>query len=106
MSTSRRRVLRAVTGLTVRRLRARGVRHLRRQQPPASSSGTKLPEDARLLAAVAAAPGPEGPRRRREGLRRSRKGWKAIVQDPNFDPAKQNQQLNEVLSSGRPAPSG
>lgn len=29
------------------------------------------------------------------------KGWEVIVQDPNFDPNKQTQQLNEVLSSGR-----
>jgi len=29
------------------------------------------------------------------------KGWDVIVQDPNFDPTKQTQQLNEVLSSGR-----
>jgi ABC-type sugar transport system substrate-binding protein len=28
-------------------------------------------------------------------------GWEVIVQDPNFDPAKQVQQLNEVLQSGR-----
>jgi ABC-type sugar transport system substrate-binding protein len=28
-------------------------------------------------------------------------GWEVIVQDPNFEPAKQVQQLNEVLSSGR-----
>ena len=29
------------------------------------------------------------------------KGWDVIVQDPNFDPTKQTQSLNEVLSSGR-----
>jgi ABC-type sugar transport system substrate-binding protein len=29
------------------------------------------------------------------------KGWEVIIQDPNFDPSKQTQQLNEVLSSGR-----
>jgi len=29
------------------------------------------------------------------------KGWEVIVQDPNFDAAKQTQQLNEVLGSGR-----
>jgi len=29
------------------------------------------------------------------------KGWEVIVQDPNFDAAKQTQQLNEVLDSGR-----
>jgi ABC-type sugar transport system substrate-binding protein len=29
------------------------------------------------------------------------KGWEVIVQDPNFDPTKQTQQLNEVLDSGR-----
>ncbi|WP_436534532.1 sugar ABC transporter substrate-binding protein [Actinoplanes sp. HUAS TT8] len=29
------------------------------------------------------------------------KGWEVIVQDPNFDPSKQTQQLNEVLSAGR-----
>ncbi len=28
-------------------------------------------------------------------------GWEVIVQDPNFDPNKQVQQLNEVLDSGR-----
>jgi ABC-type sugar transport system substrate-binding protein len=28
-------------------------------------------------------------------------GWQIIVQDPNFDPAKQTQALNEVISSGR-----
>jgi ABC-type sugar transport system substrate-binding protein len=28
-------------------------------------------------------------------------GWEVIVQDPNFDPTKQTQQLNEVLDSGR-----
>ena len=28
-------------------------------------------------------------------------GWKVIVQDPNFDPTKQSQQLSEVLASGR-----
>ena len=28
-------------------------------------------------------------------------GWEVIVQDPNFDPNKQTQQLNEVISSGR-----
>jgi len=29
------------------------------------------------------------------------KGWDVIVQDPNFDATKQNQQLNEVISAGR-----
>jgi ABC-type sugar transport system substrate-binding protein len=29
------------------------------------------------------------------------KGWEVIVQDPNFDPTKQTQQLNEVIDSGR-----
>ena len=29
------------------------------------------------------------------------KGWEVIVQDPNFDPSKQTQQLTEVLSAGR-----
>jgi ABC-type sugar transport system substrate-binding protein len=29
------------------------------------------------------------------------KGWDVIVQDPNFDPTKQAQQLSEVLDSGR-----
>ena len=29
------------------------------------------------------------------------KGWQVLVQDPNFDPSKQTQQLNEVLRSGR-----
>ncbi|KUL39478.1 sugar ABC transporter substrate-binding protein [Actinoplanes awajinensis] len=29
------------------------------------------------------------------------KGWEVIVQDPNFDPSKQTQQLSEVLGSGR-----
>jgi ABC-type sugar transport system substrate-binding protein len=29
------------------------------------------------------------------------KGWEVIVQDPNFDPSKQTQQLSEVLSAGR-----
>jgi ABC-type sugar transport system substrate-binding protein len=29
------------------------------------------------------------------------KGWQVIVQDPNFDPTKQQQQLTEVIDSGR-----
>ena len=29
------------------------------------------------------------------------KGWEVVVQDPNFDPTKQVQQLNEVIDSGR-----
>jgi ABC-type sugar transport system substrate-binding protein len=38
-----------------------------------------------------------------EGVKKyaSSKGWDVIVQDPNFDPTKQTQQLNEVISSGR-----
>jgi ABC-type sugar transport system substrate-binding protein len=28
-------------------------------------------------------------------------GWEVLTQDPNFDPSKQTQQLNEVLGSGR-----
>ncbi len=30
-----------------------------------------------------------------------KQGWEVIVQDPNFDPTKQVQQLNEVIDSGR-----
>ena len=54
MSTPRRRVLRAVTGLTVGAfaLAACGTSG---DNTPASSSDTKLPEDGRLLPAVAAA---------------------------------------------------
>jgi ABC-type sugar transport system substrate-binding protein len=38
-----------------------------------------------------------------EGLKgyAGKNGWEVIVQDPNFDPTKQTQQLNEVIDSGR-----
>ena len=99
MSTTRRRVFRAVTGLTVGAfaLAACGTSG---DNTPASSSDTKLPKTIVFSPLSLQPPALKGLADALTGYSKS-KGWKAIVQDPNFDPAKQNQQVNEVLSSGR-----
>src|ERR1700712_5205792 len=99
MSTTRRRVFRAVTGLTVGAfaLAACGTSG---DNTPASSSGTKLQKTVVFPPLSLQPPALKGLADALTGYSKS-KGWKAIVQDPNFDPAKQNQQVNEVLSSGR-----
>jgi ABC-type sugar transport system substrate-binding protein len=99
MSTTRRRVSRAVTGLTVGAfaLAACGTSG---DNTPASSSDAKLQKTIVFSPLSLQPPALKGLADALTGYSKS-KGWKAIVQDPNFDPAKQNQQLNEVLSSGR-----
>jgi ABC-type sugar transport system substrate-binding protein len=99
MSRSRRRVVRAVSGLTVCAfaLAACGTSG---DNTPTSSSGTKLQKTIVFSPLSLQPPALKGLADALTGYSKS-KGWKAIVQDPNFDPAKQNQQVNEVLSSGR-----
>jgi ABC-type sugar transport system substrate-binding protein len=99
MSSTRRRVFRAVTGLTVGAfaLAACGTSG---DNTPASSSGTKLPKTIVFSPLSLQPPALKGLADALTGYSKSQ-GWKAIVQDPNFDPAKQTQQVNEVLSSGR-----
>ncbi len=99
MSTTRRRVFRAVTGLTVGAfaLAACGTSG---DNTPASSSDTKLQKTIVFSPLSLQPPALKGLADALTGYSKS-KGWKAIVQDPNFDPAKQNQQVNEVLSSGK-----
>jgi len=99
MSTSRRRVVRAASGLTVCAfaLAACGTSG---DNTPAASSGTKLQKTVVFSPLSLQPPALKGLADALTGYSKS-KGWKAIVQDPNFDPAKQNQQVNEVLSSGR-----
>ena len=99
MSTSRRRVVSVVSGLTV------GVFTLAAcggsgADTAASSSGTKLQKTVVFSPLSLQPPALKGLADALSSYSKS-KGWKAIVQDPNFDPAKQNQQVNEVLSSGR-----
>ena len=98
-TTSRRSVVRAVSGLTVCAfaLAACGTSG---DNTPASSSGTKLQKTVVFSPLSLQPPALKGLADALTGYSKS-KGWKAIVQDPNFDPAKQNQQVNEVLSSGR-----
>jgi ABC-type sugar transport system substrate-binding protein len=99
MSTPRRRVVRAVSGLTVCAfaLAACGTSG---DNTPASSSGTKLQKTVVFSPLSLQPPALKGLADALTGYSKS-KGWKAIVQDPNFDPTKQNQQVSEVLSSGR-----
>jgi ABC-type sugar transport system substrate-binding protein len=99
MSTTSRRVVRAVSGLTVCAfaLAACGTSG---DDTPASSSGTKLQKTVVFSPLSLQPPALKGLADALTGYSKS-KGWKAIVQDPNFDPAKQTQQVNEVLDSGR-----
>jgi ABC-type sugar transport system substrate-binding protein len=99
MSSSRRRVVRAVTGLTVGvfALAACGTSG---DNTPASTSGTKLQKTIVFSPLSLQPPALKGLADALTGYSKS-KGWKAVIQDPNFDPSKQNQQVNEVLSSGR-----
>ncbi len=99
MSTTSRRVVRAVSGLTVCAfaLAACGTSG---DNTPASSSGTKLQKTIVFSPLSLQPPALKGLADALTGYSKS-KGWKAIVQDPNFDPTKQNQQVSEVLDSGR-----
>src|ERR1700712_4128633 len=102
MSTSRLRVVRAVSGLTVCAfaLAACGTSGDNTPASSSGSSGSKLQKTVVFSPLTLQAPALKGLADALTGYSKS-KGWKAIVQDPNFDPAKQNQQVNEVLSSGR-----
>ena len=103
-STSRRRALRAVSGLTVCAFALVGCGTSGDNTPATSgssgSSGTKLQKTIVFSPLSLQPPALKGLADALTGYSKS-KGWKAIVQDPNFDPAKQNQQVNEVLSSGK-----
>jgi ABC-type sugar transport system substrate-binding protein len=65
-----------------------------------SSSGGSLPK---VLVFSPLSLAPPALRSLSEGIKgyAGSQGWEVIVQDPNFDPAKQAQGLNEVISSGR-----
>jgi ABC-type sugar transport system substrate-binding protein len=67
---------------------------------PPASGGSTLPKTLVFSPLSLAPPALKGLSEGVKGYAGS-KGWDVIVQDPNFDPTKQTQQLNEVLSSGR-----
>ena len=103
MSTSRRRALSAASGLTVCALALAGCGTSGSNTPASSSgssgSGAKLQKTIVFSPLSLQPPALKGLADALTGYAKS-KGWKAVVQDPNFDPAKQNQQVTEVLSSG------
>ena len=102
MRTSRRRLLSAASGLTVCALALAGCGTSGDNTPASSSgsSGTKLQKTIVFSPLSLQPPALKGLADALTGYA-GKKGWKAVVQDPNFDPAKQNQQVTEVLSSGR-----
>lgn len=102
MSTSRRRGLRALSGLGVCALSIAlaGCGTSGTPSSTGSTSGTKLQKTILFSPLSLQPPALKGLSDALKGYAGS-KGWKVVVQDPNFDPAKQNQQVNEVLSSGK-----
>ena len=102
MSTTRRRVLSAASGLTVCAIALAGC-GTSGDNTPATSSGSgggTLQKTVVFSPLSLQPPALKGLADALTGYAKS-KGWQAVVQDPNFDPAKQTQQVNEVLSSGR-----
>ena len=99
MSTSRRRGLSALSAVTVGALALAGC-GTSGSNTPASSSGTKLQKTVVFSPLSLQPPALKGLADALTGYSKS-KGWKAVLQDPNFDAAKQTQQVNEVLQSGR-----
>jgi ABC-type sugar transport system substrate-binding protein len=67
---------------------------------PSTSAGANLPKTLVFSPLSLAPPALKG---LSEGVKAyaGSQGWEVIIQDPNFEPAKQVQQLNEVLQSGR-----
>ena len=101
MSTTRRRTTRALSGLGVctlaLSLAACGTSGT---DDASASSGKKLEKTIVFSPLSLAPPALKGLSDALKGYATSQ-GWKVIVQDPNFDPTKQSQQLSEVLASGR-----
>jgi ABC-type sugar transport system substrate-binding protein len=68
--------------------------------PASPGTGSSLPKTLVFSPLSLAPPALKGLSEGVKGYAGS-KGWDVIVQDPNYDPTKQTQQLNEVLGSGR-----
>jgi ABC-type sugar transport system substrate-binding protein len=101
MSTTRRRTIRALSGLGVATLSLSLAACGTSGTDAASSpSGKKLEKTIVFSPLSLAPPALKGLSDALKGYATSQ-GWKVIVQDPNFDPTKQNQGISEVLDSGR-----
>jgi ABC-type sugar transport system substrate-binding protein len=100
VSTERRRGLRAVSGLALGAALLLLGACTTSDGPTTSSTAGSLPK---TLVFSPLSLSPPALKSLSEGVKAyaGAKGWDVIVQDPNFDPAKQVQQLNEVLQSGR-----
>jgi ABC-type sugar transport system substrate-binding protein len=102
MSTTRRRTTRTLSGLAVGALTLAlagcGTSGTDSSTP---ASGSKKLEKTIVFSPLSLAP--PALKGLSDGLKgyAGSQGWKVIVQDPNFDPTKQNQGISEVLSSGR-----
>jgi ABC-type sugar transport system substrate-binding protein len=101
VSTRRRRQTRATVGIAM--VAAAGLLLAACTTSDGDTGGTKpavLPKTLVFSPLSLAPPALKG---LSEGVKAyaGSKGWEVIVQDPNFDAAKQTQQLNEVLDSGR-----
>jgi ABC-type sugar transport system substrate-binding protein len=101
VSTRRRRQTRATVGIAM--VAAAGLLLAACTTSDSDTGGTKpavLPKTLVFSPLSLAPPALKG---LSEGVKAyaGSKGWEVIVQDPNFDAAKQTQQLNEVLDSGR-----
>lgn len=103
MSTTRRRTTCALSGLTVSTLAlvlaACGTSGT--DSSASSDSGSKKLEKTIVFSPLSLKP--PALKGLSDGLKgyAGSQGWKVIVQDPNFDPTKQNQGISEVLDSGR-----
>src|ERR1700712_4428846 len=101
MSTTRRRTIRALSGLGVATLSlALAACGTSGTDDSSSPSGKKLEKTIVFSPLSLAPPALKGLSDALKGYATSQ-GWKVIVQDPNFDPTKQNQGISEVLDSGR-----
>jgi ABC-type sugar transport system substrate-binding protein len=103
MSTTPRHTTRALSGLAVGALALAlaGCGTSGTDSSGASASGSKKLEKTIVFSPLTLkAPALKGLADALNGYATSQ-GWKVIVQDPNFDPTKQNQGISEVLDSGR-----
>jgi ABC-type sugar transport system substrate-binding protein len=106
VSTRRRRPTRATLGLAVAAVAGLLLTACTTSDGGTNTASSNGPSAAALPKTLVFSPlslAPPALKGLSEGVKAyaGTKGWEVIVQDPNFDPAKQTQQLNEVLSSGR-----
>ena len=101
MSTRRRRQTRATVGIAM--VAAAGLLLAACTTSDGDTGGAKPAVLPKTLVFSPLSLAPPALRGLAEGVKgyAGSQGWEVIVQDPNFDPVKQVQQVNEVLQSGR-----